>query len=100
MLVDDEHMDKKLLWWVFGLTTGGATRAKIVKLLHDRPANANVIAKELGFDYKAIRYHLDILVHNKILSPTGDAHITMYFLTDEMEKSYNEFLAIYKKLKI
>lgn len=95
-----DKMDKKLLWWVFGLTTGGVTRAKIVKLLHDRPANANVIAKELGFDYKAIRYHLDILVRNRILSPTGDAHITMYFLTEEMEKSYNEFLEICEKLTV
>ncbi|HEQ78502.1 MAG TPA: ArsR family transcriptional regulator, partial [Euryarchaeota archaeon] len=38
-------MDKKLLWWIFGVTKGGVVRAKIVMLLHDRPRNANQLAK-------------------------------------------------------
>jgi hypothetical protein len=59
-------MDKKLIWWIFGVSSGGAVRARIVKKLHERPANANQLAKELGLEYNHVRYHLDILLKNAL----------------------------------
>ncbi len=91
-------MDKKLLWWIFGVSKGGPMRANILKKLNERPYNANQLATELSVDYKTIRYHLDILLKNKIIDDMEEGNIVMYFLSDEMEKSYHEFLDIFEKL--
>ncbi len=91
-------MNKKLLWWIFGVSKGGPMRAKILKALYERPYNANQLAAELGVDYKTVRYHLDILIKNKIIDDLEEGNIVMYFLSDDMEKSYPEFLEIFEKL--
>ncbi len=91
-------MNKKLLWWIFGVSKGGPMRTKILKALYERPYNANQLAAELSVDYKTIRYHLDILIKNKIIGDLEEGNIVMYFLSDEMEKSYSEFLEIFEKL--
>ncbi len=92
-------IDKRLLWWIFSATSGGIVRAKIVHLLRERPSNANQIAKELNLSYPTIRYHLKILEENRIIEPTKTS-VAVYFLTDEMEKAYPEFLEIWKRCKI
>jgi predicted ArsR family transcriptional regulator len=93
-------MDKKLIWWIFGVSSGGAVRARIVKKLHERPANANQLAKELGLEYNHVRYHLDILLKNKLVEATEGKPITMYFLSDELERNFKEVEKIISKLKI
>lgn len=91
-------MDKKLLWWIFGVSRGGPVRAKIVKVLHDRPYNANQLATEIKVDYKTIRYHLNILLKNNVVTTLDKGNIVMYFLSDAIEKKYEDFLEIYKKV--
>lgn len=91
-------VDKKLIWWMFGVTKGGIQRAHIVKALRDRPINANQLARKLELDYKTVRYHLDILYKNKLVTKKGEP-IAMYFLSDGMEGSYEEFLKIYKQIE-
>jgi DNA-binding transcriptional ArsR family regulator len=93
-------MDKKLLWWVFGVARGGSVRARIVQKLHERPYNANQLAEELGLHYTTVRYHLNILLKNRIVTTLEDTYLVMYFLTEEMEEDYPVFCEIYKKLKI
>jgi DNA-binding transcriptional ArsR family regulator len=92
-------IDKRLLWWVFSVTSGGPVRAKIIELLKDRPSNPNQISKELKLSYPTIRYHLNILQENKMVDSTKGTSITMYYLTDEMIESYSEFLKILKMIK-
>lgn len=91
-------MDKKTIWWMFGVTKGGIQRAHIVKSLKEMPSNANKIAEKLKWDYKTVRYHLDMLVKNKFAVRRG-APIAMYFLSDEFEEKYDEFLKIYEQIK-
>jgi DNA-binding transcriptional ArsR family regulator len=91
-------MNKKLLWWIFGVTKGGVIRAKIVKLLHERPSNANQIARRLKMDYTTIRYHIDVLLKHGIVETSENTYIVMYFLTDNMLQHWDEFLEIYKKI--
>lgn len=91
-------MDKKTIWWMFGVTKGGTQRAHIVKSLKEMPSNANRLAQRLNLDYKTVRYHLDMLVKNKFAVRQG-APITMYFLSDEFEKDYDEFLKIYEQIE-
>lgn len=92
-------IDKRLLWWIFSVTSGGLVRAKIVELLKDRPSNPNQIAKELKLSYPTIRYHLNILQENKVVDFTKGTSVAMYYLTDEMMEIYPEFLKILEIIK-
>jgi predicted ArsR family transcriptional regulator len=60
---------EKLLWWLIVGTKGGINRAKIIRILHDRPHNANQLAGKLKVDYKTIRHHIEVLEKNSIVSP-------------------------------
>ena len=91
-------MDRKLLWWIFGVTKGGAVRAEIVNMLHERPSNANQIARRLNLDYTTVRYHLNILLKHGIVETSGHTYIVMYFLTDTMLEHWDEFLEIYRRV--
>jgi len=91
-------MDKKLLWWIFGVTKGGVVRAKIVMLLHDRPRNANQLAKKLKLDYTTVRYHLNILLKHGIVEVSEHTYIVMYFPTDIMVEHWDEFVKIYESV--
>ncbi len=89
---------KKILWWLIAGTKGGRTRSKMIESLFIGPSNANQLAEKLGYDYKTIRHHLDVLQDNKIITQEGDKYGAMYFLTDEMENNYELFLEIKKKI--
>jgi len=82
---------KRILLWLIAGTRGGKTRAKIIESIHETPANANQLSEKLGFDYKTIRHHLDILTENRILISEGNGYGEVYFLTDEMEKNIQKF---------
>lgn len=89
---------EKLLWWLITGKRGGINRAKIIKELNDRPYNAHQLSKELNLDYKTIRHHIKILEENKVIKASGDEYSKLYFLTDEMEKSYDIFKGIWEKV--
>jgi predicted transcriptional regulator len=91
-----EHL-KKLLWWLITGKRGGINRARIIKLLKDRPYNSNQLSKELNLSYKTVRHHIKILEENNIIKPTGDAYSKLYFLSDEVENNYEIFQEIWDK---
>jgi len=90
---------KRILWWLIAGTKGGKTRAELIEELSKNPANANQLTERLGYDYKTVRHHLDVLRDNKIITAEGDKYGAVYFLTDEMEQNYNLFLETLKKIK-
>src|SRR5256885_522825 len=55
---------KRLLSFLFTGTRGGNNRLRIMLLLAEMPLNTHQIAKELGLDYKAIQFHLEVLEKN------------------------------------
>jgi DNA-binding transcriptional ArsR family regulator len=89
---------KRILWWLIAGTKGGKTRAKIIEAISKNPSNANQLTEKLGYDYKTIRHHLDVLVDNNIITAEGEKYGAVYFLTDEMEKNYQLFTEIRGKL--
>jgi DNA-binding transcriptional ArsR family regulator len=92
---------KRLLWWLLAGTKGGINRAKMIKLIHDRPYNANQMAKKLDLDYKTVRHHLRVLEKNNVITSSGSGgkkYGAMYFLSTEMDMNYDIFKEIWEQI--
>lgn len=89
---------KYLLGWLIAGTRGGLTRAQIIKSIHDTPQNANQMANALKMDYKTVRYHLEVLEKNRIVTSVGDKYGATYFLSQTMEENYGMFEEILNKI--
>ena len=90
---------KKLLWWLIAGTRGGINRARIIKLLQERPYNAHQLAEKLQLDYKTIRHHIKVLEENNIITASGEKKYgTVYFLSTNMEHNYNLFNEIWAQI--
>ena len=96
--ISEPTFNRKLLWWIFGVTKGGIVRAKIARLLYERPMNANQIAKKLKMDYTTVRYHLNILLKHGIVETSEHTYIVVYFLTEKFLEHWDKFQEIYDKI--
>jgi DNA-binding transcriptional ArsR family regulator len=85
---------EKALWYLLAGTRGGENRARIIRLLDDRPRNANQLADELDVDYNTVRHHLDTLLDHDVVERGGDDYGEMYFLTDRFDHYREEFETI------
>jgi len=90
---------KKVLWWLILGTRGGINRAKIIKKLKERPYNAHQLAEELNVNYRTIRHHIKILEDSDVVKSAGEKYGKMYFLSENMEKNYNDFETIWAQIK-
>src|SRR5579875_3612815 len=68
-----------LFWWVVMGSRGGPMRAKILKLLSERPMNAHQLAEALGVNYRTVIHHLNILLENGLVVAEGPKYGTLYF---------------------
>ena len=89
---------KKLLWWLIAGSKGGVNRARIIKVLKDRPYNANQLAEALELDYKTVRHHLEVLEKNSVIISKGDGYGAIYFLTTDMEENFSVFEEIWSQI--
>jgi len=85
---------KKILWSLLAGTKGVTNRARIIAILRDRPYNANQLAEKLSLNYKTIKYHIEVLEKNDIVTPTHKGYGALYFLSDRMEKNFTTFMQI------
>lgn len=90
---------KNVLSWLILGTKGGYNRARIIKFLHNRPANAHQLAKELNLNYRTITHHLNVLNEVGVITSIGKKYGKTYILSDELEKNYPEFGEIWEQLK-
>lgn len=90
---------KKVLWWLILGTRGGINRAKIIRKLNERPYNAHQLAEELNVNYRTIRHHIKILEDSEVVKSAGERYGKLYFLSDNMEQSYDDFETIWKQIQ-
>ena len=84
-LVSDRYL-RRLLWYLFAGTRGGPSRAEIIKVLRDRPCNANQLAQALKVDYKTVQHHIGVLEEHGLVAPSEKgAYGALLFLTPKME---------------
>jgi DNA-binding transcriptional ArsR family regulator len=62
------------------------------------PSNANQLAEHLDLDYKTIRHHLDLLVKHEVVVPQGEGYGTVYFVSDDIEASFDNFREIWERI--
>jgi DNA-binding transcriptional ArsR family regulator len=90
---------EKALWYLLAGTRGGENRARIIRLVDERPRNANEMAAELNVDYNTVRHHLDVLLEHDVVERGGDDYGEMYFLTDQFEHHRDLFEDITDQLE-
>jgi predicted ArsR family transcriptional regulator len=78
-----------VLWYVLTGTRGGANRVRILRVLDERPRNANRIAEELDLDYTTVRHHLDVLCDNGVLEKQGGDYGAVYLPTDRARANWD-----------
>ena len=91
---------KRILWFLFASTRGGSTRARIMNLINEMPANTNQISTNLNLYYKTVIHHLNVLIKNGLII-TEDKGIygSTYFLTPLMEQNFQLFNEILEKIR-
>jgi predicted transcriptional regulator len=83
---------------LFAGSRGAEMRTKIVLVLATRPSNTNMLAKDLGVDYKTIQYQIRVLTRNKVIeTPDSKSYGALYFLTPYMERHLDYVREIWNK---
>jgi DNA-binding transcriptional ArsR family regulator len=96
-LPDDPEL-RRLLWYLLGGTRGGATRAKIIRALRERPSNLNQLATNLSVQYRLVQHHIEVLKRNSLVTAAGEHYGMTYFLHPWLESHYDLFDEIARKL--
>lgn len=72
----------RLWWWVLVGSRGGATRARILRLVMERPLNKHQIAKALSLSYTTVEHHIKVLEECELLEKIGGSRYgAPYYLT-------------------
>lgn len=88
-----------VLWQTFAGTRGGPNRAKILRLLSERPKNANQLADDLGLAYNTVRHHLQVLEGQGILT-SGDANYgTVYLPSSRVQDHWGTVERIFAQVE-
>jgi predicted transcriptional regulator len=82
---------EKALWYLLTATRGGENRVRLIRVLSERPRNANKLAEELDVSYKTVRHHLDMLEDHGVVESGGNEYGKLYFLTDRFETNRETF---------
>ncbi len=92
---------KRLFWFLFAATRGGANRIRIISHLRVMPTNTHRLAKEMGIDYKAVQHHLKNLEQNNLVTKVGSNYGVTYFpsvLFEDGEALFDEIISKLNKV--
>ena len=87
---------KRLFWFFFAATRGGASRIRIISHLRIMPTNTHQLAKEMKLDYKAVQHHLKTLEQNNLVTKVGNNYGATYFpsvLFEDGEAVFDEIVS-------
>jgi DNA-binding transcriptional ArsR family regulator len=90
---------ERLIWWLFVLSAGAPTRARVLLALKEQPSNAQQLSQRLKLDYTTIRHHLGVLEQNRMVVTEGEKYGKVYFISELMESHWAHFQAIQSKIK-
>lgn len=76
---------------------GGANRVRILRVLDERPRNANQLAGALDLDYKTIDHHLSVLLDENLVRKSGEQYGAVYLLTDHSRQHWPAIEALTRR---
>lgn len=91
---------RRLLWYLLGGTRGGENRAKILLALRERPGNLNQLATRLGFQYRLVQHHIEVLKRNSLVTASGEHYGLTYFIHPWLDARFHIFEDVARKLKM
>lgn len=71
--------EDQMFWWLIIGSKGGATRAKILQLICDRPMNAHQLSEAMDVNYRTATFHLDVMLKNGLVKAEGPKYGLVYF---------------------
>lgn len=77
-----------VLWQTLAGTRGGPNRARILRAIDERPRNANKLAEDLDLAYNTVRYHLDVLEDNSIITSSDASYGDIYLPSDRTRNNW------------
>lgn len=86
-------------WYLLAGTRGGENRARISRARREQPRNANQLADQLGLDYNAVTYQLDMLTDHDVLETCGDEFERVSLPSDRFERYDEAFDRITDRLE-
>jgi len=89
---------KNVLYWLIANSLGGINRGRIIDELFKKPQNANELSNNLAVEYKTVRYHLQVLEENKLITSVGGGYGKTYFPSDELQVDKQIFYEIWDKI--
>ncbi len=78
-----------VLWQTLAGTRGGPNRARILAALDERPRNANRLAEEMDLAYNTVRYHLDVLEENGVVTSGDTDYGAVYLPSDRTRANWD-----------
>jgi DNA-binding transcriptional ArsR family regulator len=87
-----------VLWQVLAATRGGPNRARILRLLDERPRNANRLADDLDLAYNTVRHHLDVLEENGLVTSSDQQYGAVYLPSDRTRHYWDTVEEIFETL--
>lgn len=98
-MVDDPEL-RRLLWYLLGAIRGGENRAKIIRVLRERPSNINQVSTRLQMDYRLVEHHMNVLRRNSMVISEGEHYGKVYFLSPWLESHFEIFEELVKRLNL
>lgn len=72
-----------VLWHVLASSRGSDNRLVLLRLLDERPRNANELAEAMDVDYTTVRHHLDVLAENSVVEEATEGYGAIYMPTQQ-----------------
>jgi DNA-binding transcriptional ArsR family regulator len=87
-----------VLWQTLAGTRGGPNRARVLRTLSEQPRNANQLADDLDLAYNTVRYHLDVLEENGVITSSDADYGTVYLPSDRTQSNWETVETILTRL--
>jgi predicted transcriptional regulator len=90
---ESPSIDHEILWILVG-SKGGQTRARILRVLSEKPMNAHQLSETLELNYHTVTYNVDVLIKNRLVVVEGPRYGQLYHPSKIFTSNINAFRKI------
>jgi predicted transcriptional regulator len=83
--IDDKEI-RRLFYYLFLYSRGGALRSRIVLMLRERPMNKNELSNVLNVNYRTVEHHLSVLIKNNVVEGDFRRYNSLFYIIEGMKE--------------